>query len=53
MDIYTLECVKQIVSGKQQYSTRSSAWYSVLSLRGRVGWWAGGSRGRGYMYTYN
>ena len=51
MDIYTLECVKQIVgsSGIAQGVQLGT----LLSLRGRVGWWAGGSRGRGYMYTYS
>ena len=32
---------------------QSSAWSSVLSLRGRVGWWEGGSRRGGYLYTYS
>ena len=54
IDMYTLSCVKQIASGKLLYSTGSSAWCSVMTLRGEMeGGWEGGSRGRGYMYTHS
>ena len=42
IDIYTQPCVKCIDSGKLLKSTGNSA---------QCGW-KGGSRGRGYMYTY-
>ena len=32
-DIYTLLCAKQRASEKQQYSTGSSAWCSVMTQR--------------------
>ena len=52
-DIITLPRVKQIASGNLLYSTGSSARCSVVTEMGGVeGWWEGGPRGRGYMYTY-
>ena len=53
IDIYTLPCVKQIASGKLLYGTRSSARCSVMTYRGGMGGWEGGSRWRGYMYKYS
>ena len=34
IEIYTLSCVKQIVTGKLLYNTRSSTWCSVTTKRG-------------------
>ena len=53
IDIYTLPCVKSIVSGNLLYSTGSSTQCSVMTHMGGMGGWEGGPRGRGYMYTYS
>ena len=52
LDIYILPCVKQITSKKLIHNTGSSAWCSVITLRDWIWRWKGGSRGRGYMYTF-
>ena len=52
IDILTLPCVKQIASGNLLYITGSSARCSVITYMGGMGG-EGGSRGRGYMYTYS
>jgi len=44
MDMNTLPCVKHTASGKLLYSTRSSAWCSVVTQMG-------GIRGGVCMYT--
>ena len=46
-DMYAIPGAKQIAGGKLLYSTGSSV------LCDNLGRWEGGSRGRGYMYTYN
>lgn len=45
---YMLPCVKQIADEKLLYSTGSS-----LVLCDDLEGWGGGSRGKGYMYTYS
>ena len=49
-DIYTVSCVKQLVSGKLLYNTRNLAQCSVMTQRGGTGQGQGeeegGSRGR-------
>ena len=47
--------VKMIPTGNLLYDSGNSNQGSVTNQRGGVGWggrWEGGSRGRGYMYTY-
>ena len=51
-DVSILPCVKQAASRQLPYSTGSSAWCPVMTCRWD-GEWAGGSRGRGYMYIYD
>ena len=53
IDIYTLQCIKQIASGKLLYGTGSSVQCFVRIWRGGLGVPEGDSRGRGYMYTYS
>ena len=48
--IYTLPCVKQIASGKLLCNTGSSAQCSVMTQKGGMGVWEGGSNGKGYIY---
>ena len=47
IDMYTLLCVKEIAAGKLLYSTESSAQCSVITERGRMKGWDGGSRSGG------
>ena len=52
-DIHTPPCVRQTAAGKPLSRTESVP-CSVMTQRG--GWgraWEGGSRGRGYIYTYS
>ena len=53
IDMDTLPCVKQRATGKLLYSTESSARCSVMTQKGGMRGHEGGSRGRGYMYTYS
>ena len=51
--VETLPCVKQIANGNLQYDSGNSNRSSESTLRGGMGGrWEGGSRGKGYMYTY-
>ena len=53
IDIYILPCVKEMPTAGEKllYSTGSSQLSALEVQNGRV--WKGGSRRRGYMYTYS
>ena len=48
---YTTMC--KIAIGRFLYSTGRTAWCSVKTYKDRMVGWKGGSRRRGYMYTYS
>ena len=52
METYITIC-KYIANGNLQYDSGNSNRSSESTLRGGMGGrWEGGSRGKGYMYTY-